>query len=119
MGQQTTSTSAQNALIERLRSFLSDEPTTREVPMFGGRSFMVNEKMVVSVRRDGALLVRVAADAHDELLGTPGAAPAEMGAGRSMGPGWITVAPGAIDDDTLAFWVGTAMDYNRVLTKGR
>ena len=36
-------------LIERIRPLLADEPLTREVSMFGGRAFMVNDKMVTSV----------------------------------------------------------------------
>ena len=94
-------TAEQAALVDRLRSLLSAEPTVREVSMFGGRSIMVNEKMIVAAQKDGALLVRVAADRHD------------------MGPGWIDVAPAAIaDDDGLAFWVAAAMEHNRAVTDG-
>lgn len=108
---------AQPILIERLRDLLTDVTAMREVSMFGGRSFMVNEKMIVSALKNGGLLVRVAADRHDELLGRPGAAQAEMGAGREMGPGWIEVAAPAIDDDAqLAFWVTVALEHNRMLT---
>lgn len=112
-------TPEQAALVERLRSLLIEEPTVREVSMFGGRSIMVNEKMIVAAQRDGALLVRVAADRHEELLTAPGAAQAEMGAGRDMGPGWIEVAPAAIEgDDGLVFWVDAALEYNRAVTDG-
>lgn len=76
----------QGALVERLREMLADEPAVREVSMFGGRSIMVEEKMLVSALKDGGLLVRVAAGRHEELLRRPGAAQAEMGAGRSHGP---------------------------------
>src|SRR5690554_4626690 len=110
--------SPQTALVERIRELLIDEPVKREVSMFGGRSFMVNEKMIVSALKDGGLLVRVDADKHDELLRRQGAAQAEMGAGREMGPGWIEVAAATIgDDENLAFWVGVAMQYNRVAGK--
>lgn len=104
-------------LIDRLRALLADEPSTREVPMFGGRSFMVNDKMIVSARRDGGLLVRVAADRHAELTRRPGATQAEMGAGRDMGPGWIAVSATALTaDENLSFWLDAALDYNRVIT---
>lgn len=110
---------AQALLIARLRALLTDEPVTREVSMFGGRSFMVNEKMIVSALKDGDLLVRVAADRHEALLGQPGAVQAEMGAGRDMGPGWIEVAaPSISEDEALAFWVRTALEYNRTVTGG-
>lgn len=106
-------------LIERLRALLADEPVVREVSMFGGRSFMVNEKMIVSALKDGGLLVRVDADRHQQLLGRPGAIQAEMGAGRDMGPGWIEVEADAIrDDEPLSEWLGIAMDYNRAVTGG-
>lgn len=109
----------QSHVIERIRALLTDEPVSRELSMFGGRSFMVNEKMIVSALKDGGLLVRVAADRHDELLGEPGAAQAEMGAGRDMGAGWIEVAGPAIsDDEALASWLRAALDHNRTATNG-
>lgn len=108
---------AQGALIERLRVLLADEPVRREVSMFGGRSFMVNEKMIVSALKGGGLLVRVDADRHHELLSRPGAAQAEMGAGRDMGLGWIEVDAAALDsDEQLGSWVELAMEYNRTVT---
>lgn len=85
--------------------------------MFGGRSFMVNEKMVASARKGGNLLVRVDAARHDQLLRRPGAVTAEMGSGRDMGAGWIEVARGEIDDDDrLSEWIAVAMDFNRAAT---
>lgn len=112
-------TPAQTDLVERLRDLLADEPVMREVSMFGGRSIMVDEKMIVSALKDGGLLVRVAAERHDELLGKPGAEQAEMGAGRDMGPGWIEVGAGAIEDDaSLSYWIGVALEYNRSVTGG-
>lgn len=81
--------------------------------MFGGRAFMVNNRMVASALKDGGLLVRVAAGDHDALAGMPGAARAEMGTGRSMGPGWISIAAPAVqDDDRLTFWLDAALKYN-------
>ncbi|GAA4284164.1 hypothetical protein GCM10022261_16950 [Brevibacterium daeguense] len=87
--------------------------------MFGGRSFMVNEKMAFSAAKDGGLLVRVPPDRHAALLSVPGARQAEMGAGRDMGPGWIAVGAESIDDDeSLSFWFAVAMDFNRAVTGG-
>lgn len=112
-------TPAQNDLVERIRDFLINESVVREVSMFGGRSFMVNEKMIVSAQKDGGLLVRVSADQHQELLGQPGVAQAEMGPGRDMGPGWIEVAADAVSDqDGLSFWLGVALAYNQIVTGG-
>lgn len=110
-------TPEQTALVERLRALLAAEQVRREVSMFGGRSFMVREKLLVCALKDGGLLVRVDASRHDELLGRPGAYPAEMGPGRDMGPGWIDVAADAIrDDGSLSEWIDLAMEYNRTIT---
>ena len=108
-------TPEQHHLVERVRALVDDEPDVREVSMFGGRAIMVNDKMIVSAGKTGDLLVRVAADRHETLLGEPGAEQAHMGAGRVMGPGWITVA----DDGRLTFWVDVAMRHNRAVTGGQ
>ena len=110
----------QAELIERLRALLADEPSTREVSMFGGRSFMVNDRMIASALKGGDLLVRVDAERHDELTRQRGAMQAEMGAGRSMGPGWIAVPAGSIaGDDGLSFWLDAALDHNHATATRR
>jgi hypothetical protein len=112
-------TAAQDALIRRLRELLDEEPVTREVAMFGGRSFMVNGKLAVSALKDGGLLVRIAPENHAEFLSAPGASQAEMGTGRDMGPGWIAVTAESIDDDEhLMFWVDVALRFNRTIAGG-
>ena len=98
---------------ERIRTMLAEEPSTREVPMFGGLSFMVNDKMIVNVRRGGDLLVRVDPSRSPELVADHGARFAEMGAGRAMGPGWIDVpAELTATDNQLRFWLDVAMEFN-------
>jgi len=110
----------QAELIERVRASLADEPSTREVSMFGGRSFMVNDKMIASALAAGDLLIRIAPERHDELAELPGAAPAEMGAGRTMGPGWISVSAESItSDERLSFWIGVALEPNRGTARSR
>ena len=102
-----------NPTAERIRALLTDEPATREVAMFGGLSFMVNDKMIVNVRRSGDLLVRVDPHRSHELVADHGARPAEMGAGRPMGPGWLDVpAECTTGDDQLRFWIDVAMTFN-------
>ena len=98
---------------ERIRTMLAEEPSTRKVSMFGGLSFMVNDKMVVNVRRGGDLLVRVDPSRSPELVADHGARLAEMGAGRAMGPGWIDVpAELTATDNQLRFWLDVAMEFN-------
>lgn len=81
--------------------------------MFGGVSFMINDKMVVAARTGGDLLVRADPKRNRELLAVAGAAPAQMGAGRVMGPSWISVAHDAVvSGGHLSFWIDVALDYN-------
>lgn len=83
--------------------------------MFGGRAFMVNEKLAVSVGGDGNLLVRADPERADELLAVDGAHVAEMGA-RSMGRSWLVVTADAVADEPgLRFWLDVAGDYNVTL----
>lgn len=106
----------QAELIERLRELLASEASLRELSMFGGRSFMVNNKIVACALKDGDLLARIDADRHDEFVQHSGAAQAEMGAGRSMGPGWIEISADEIEGaSVLSFWVSSALDYNRAV----
>ncbi|WP_251152764.1 TfoX/Sxy family protein [Cellulosimicrobium sp. Marseille-Q4280] len=111
-------TAARDELVGRLRVLLADEPSVREVSMFGGRSFMVDDALVVSALRGGDLLVRVDARRHDELVARPGAAQAEMGAGRDMGPGWVAVDATAVAGDGLSSWLGVTLEHHRAATGG-
>lgn len=112
-------TDPDSPLTVRVRTALADDPSTREVPMFGGLSFMVDEKMLVSVGRDGTLLVRIDPDRHRALLEVPGTRPAEMGTGRPMGPSWIRVDPDALGtDDAVRRWITVAREH-RAASTGR
>lgn len=100
----------QEALVQRVRTALATHPSTREVSMFGTRSFMVDDALVVGALKDGGLLVRVNPDRDEELGQVAGASRAEMGAGRSMGPGWLEVAADALhEDEQLTFWLAAAL----------
>jgi TfoX/Sxy family transcriptional regulator of competence genes len=101
-------------LADRVRSALAAEEDVREVRMFGGLAFMVNDKMVACVSAGGgALLVRVSRGRDAEYLEAAGARRAEMGRGRSMGEGWITVDEDALTADSdLQFWIDAVLEYN-------
>ena len=100
-------------LAERVRSALAGHDV-RERKMFGGLAFMVNDHMVACVKiGGGALLVRVARDRDAEYLERPGTKRAEMGKGRSMGEGWITVDDTTLaDDQHFRFWIDAVLQYN-------
>ncbi|WP_167052442.1 TfoX/Sxy family protein [Salinibacterium sp. ZJ77] len=102
----------QQILVARLRDLLDGVGAVREVPMFGGRAFMLDDRMVVSAKQSGGLLVRVPPERHAELLGRPGAAQATIGADRTMGVGWIEVSHDDISEDAdLEFWVDLAVTH--------
>lgn len=49
--------SIQNSvLVARVRAALADEADVRQVPMFGGLSFMLHERLLVSAGADAAAL---------------------------------------------------------------
>lgn len=101
----------------RVAALLAHEPTVTEVKMFGGHGFKVRDKLVVSVGREGDLLVRVAAARDEALRARPGTSRATMGKGRAMSIGWINVEHAEIEsDEALAAWVDEAMEFNRSLT---
>jgi len=109
----------QTRTVARVRPLLSDEGPVREVSMFGTRSFMVRDRLLLGALRSGGLLVRIDPERHAELMTRPGAAQATMGPGRDMGPGWLEVDPTAVGDDAeLEFWVGVALELNRATQPG-
>lgn len=80
--------------------------------MFGAVAVMVDDAMAVAAHKDGSLLVRVDPADDPQLLPRPGVSRPEMGAGRSMGEGWIRVDAQALrDDPTLSEWLDIATDY--------
>jgi TfoX/Sxy family transcriptional regulator of competence genes len=111
-------TAEREALADRVRTALPPDRPVREVSMFGGLSFMVDDSMVVAARRDGDLLVRIDPARNEELLSVPGAKPAVMGADRPMGPGWITIShDGLTTDEQLAFWIHVGLEHRAAQAK--
>lgn len=108
-----------SALADRVRVQLPPYGSVREVAMFGGLSFMVDERLAVAAGRDGDLLVRVDPDDYDGLL-MLGAIPARMRNGREMGRGWLTVPAERIrDDDELGRWIELAVAARPAAGSGR
>ncbi len=106
----TSTPSRRDALAERLREIVPSHGAVREVRMFGGLSFLVNERLAVAAGRDGDLLVRTDPAKYDGLL-ERGGEPAFMGKDRPMGSGWISVPGDRIQDDgELAYWVTVGVD---------
>ena len=93
------------ALLDHFERRLPDGDV-REVSMFGMTAVMLDDTMVVAVGKDGSVLVRVDRAEDAGLLERPDAIRPEMGAGRSMGAGWIRADPAdEWADATLDFWL--------------
>ncbi len=102
------------ALADEIRSALDGEPAITERRMFGGLAFMVNGNLAVAVSSKGGILVRVGADAAEELVGTTTAERAVMGS-RVMN-GWLNVgADGLGTEPEVAAWVRRGVDHARSL----
>ncbi|HWJ82774.1 MAG TPA: TfoX/Sxy family protein [Nocardioides sp.] len=98
------------ALADRIRDLLGDQPGLSEKKMFGGLGFMVAGNMAVAASSHGGILVRVDPAEGDELVATTPAAPMEM-RGRAMS-GWLRVAGEHVASDAdLAEWVRRGTTY--------
>jgi TfoX/Sxy family transcriptional regulator of competence genes len=96
-------------LAKRIRAEIGRLPGLMEKKMFGGVGFLVQGNMACGVHGDD-LIVRVGPEQYDQSLAQPDTRPFDM-TGRPM-TGWILVAPaGVADDETLAAWIRTGMQY--------
>lgn len=95
-------------LIDRVCTLLPGG-IVRQVRMFGVVAVMVDDAMAVAVHKDGSLLVRVDPAQDARLLERPDTSRAQMGAGRSMGEGWIRVEARALRSDAAVIdWLRAA-----------
>jgi TfoX/Sxy family transcriptional regulator of competence genes len=98
-------------LLDRIEQRLPGR-SVREVSMFGAIAVMVDGSLVVAVNKDRSLLIRVDPDDDAILSRRAEASRAEMGAGRSMGAGWLRVDEEAIaEDETLDLWLQYALTH--------
>jgi TfoX/Sxy family transcriptional regulator of competence genes len=97
------------ALAQRVRDMLGDNPDITERKMFGGIAFMLSGNMAVGVRQED-LMVRVDPIDHEQALAQPGARQADMGS-RPM-KGWLLVGPDATAEDSgLEEWIARGLDF--------
>lgn len=101
------------ALADRIRALLDDEPSLTEQRMFGGLAFLIDGNMAVAASGQGGLLVRADPVRADELTRAGGRP--MITRGREM-TGWLRVDPDALDSpEHLDQWVRTGTDYARSL----
>jgi len=98
-------------LAARLRKALAHLPNVEEKKMFRGLTFMVNDKMCISVSGD-RLMCRIDPEIHEEVIKKKGCETVTMG-GRQY-KGYVYVIKDCVttkkDFDT---WVGLALAFNK------
>lgn len=103
-------------LADRVRALLGPLRGVDEKPMFGGLAFLINGNMAVAASGQGGLMVRVAPDETEKLLGRAHTTPMVM-RGREV-RGWIRVdADGLKTTRQLSDWVTRGADYARSLAR--
>ena len=106
------------ALAERIRDQLADEPNLTEQKMFGGLAFLIGGNMAVAASGQGGLLVRADPEESDTLVAETNARLMEM-RGRQM-RGWLRVDAGEVESKReLAKWVELGVGYARSLPPKR
>lgn len=102
------------ALAERIRGLIGNEPGLAEKKMFGGLSFLINGNMAIGASGQGGILVRVDPDESEALVSSSKARLMEM-RGREM-RGWLRVdSEDVASDDELRGWVERGSSYARSL----
>jgi hypothetical protein len=105
-------------LAERIRGVLGERTDVSEKRMFGGLAFLLRGRMCVGIVKED-LMVRVGAEAHDELSRRPHARPMDF-TGRPM-KGFLFVSPEGFEADAdLERWVGHGLAHSLSLpAKGK
>jgi TfoX/Sxy family transcriptional regulator of competence genes len=105
-------------LAGRIRELVEDERGITEQKMFGGLAFLLNGNMAVAASGQGGLLVHVAPEESDALVGKTPARLMEM-RGRQM-RGWLRVdAENVRTKRQLATWVNRGVAFARSLPAKR
>jgi TfoX/Sxy family transcriptional regulator of competence genes len=97
-----------DALAQRVRDRMVNEPGVSEKKMFGGLAFLTAGNMTVGVNGDD-LIARIDPETMDAALAQPGVRPFDM-TGRPM-KGWVLVAGDGLSDEELERWIARARGY--------
>jgi TfoX/Sxy family transcriptional regulator of competence genes len=103
-----------DALADRIRRVVQDEPGLSERRMFGGLAFLVHGNMAVGASSKGGLLLRVDPARTESLVDGEHVRRFTM-RGREMN-GWLDVDVEVLGtDDELRSWVSHGLTYARSL----
>jgi len=104
-------------LADRVREALEDVPNVEEKKMFRGVTFMVNDKMCVSVSND-ELMCRIDPALTDEVVEMNGVRPMLM-RGKTL-KGYVYVAEEAIrTKKDFYYWINLCLAYNPKANKSK
>ncbi len=99
-------------LATRIRKTLSDVHHVVEKKMFGGLTFMVNDKMCVGVVHDD-LMCRIDPEIHEQAIKKKAARTMDMMKGRKP-KGFVFVGKEGIDaDKDFTYWIDLALEFNK------
>lgn len=104
---------AQNeALVKRIRELLVDLPKVEEKKMFRGMTFMVDDKMCISVASD-EIMCRIDPAIHASLVEKNGVSTVRM-KGRDY-IGYVLVKEEVLKTKKeLSYWVNLALQFNKL-----
>lgn len=97
-------------LAARIRGLVALDPRVTEKKMFGGICFLLDGRILVGVRRNGALLVQCGAEAAAMAIQRDGVSPMRMG--ERTAANFIDVEDDSIESEAgLSEWIGLAERY--------
>lgn len=98
-------------LTQRVRQALAHLNNVKEKKMFRGITFMVDDKMCITVG-DDEIMCRIDPVLHDEHVQKEGCRTMEM-KGKAY-KGYVYVKEDVIPDEAdLSYWVNLALDFNK------
>lgn len=99
-------------LVNRVREALADLPNVEEKKMFRGITFMIDDKMCISVSGT-ELMLRLDPELTERLLEENGTRPMVHG-GRHM-KGFLYIGPERFQNKKdFDYWLKLALDYNPI-----
>jgi hypothetical protein len=105
-------------LAARIRGLIALDPRVTEKKMFGGICFLLDGRILVGVRRNGALLVQCGAEAAAEAVRRPNVGPMVM-AGRAAA-NFIDVEDDSLEtEEGLREWIALSERYLMTLPPKR
>jgi TfoX N-terminal domain. len=107
----------QEKLANRIREAVAEITGIKEKEMFGGLSFMLNNKMCVGIIKD-ELMCRIDPALNDAVMEKKGCRPMAF-TGKPM-KGWIMVEEsGMKSKKDFDYWLTLALDYNKKAKKAK